>query len=275
MSGNLLVIGASGLVGNAWVQAAEQRGSRVLGVARSVRGHATLALDAGDRAALDRVLDAFAPNVIALAAAWSHVDGCERDPERSWRENVGTVETLMAATSGSTTRLVFYSSDYVFDGRAEAYTERAPTSPLNVYGRHKCAAEERVLARSGALVVRTSWVHGHDPGGKCFPDQVRRAVVGGEPFVVTSVVGARGMDASGDEGPIGCPTPADWLAERSLACLDAGLDGIVHLAGARALSRVAWARELAPGLEVVVRKPPPDAAPRPARVILRSERPLG
>ncbi len=250
---------------------AEARGASVLGVARQVRARATLALDAGDRAALDRVLADFQPDVIALAAAWSHVDGCERDPERSWRENVGTIETLLAATTGASARLVFYSSDYVFDGRAEHATEGTPTSPLNVYGRHKCAAEERLLARSGALVVRTSWVYGDDPGGKSFPDQVRRAAAVGTAFVVTSVAGASNDDA----GPVGCPTDAHWLAERTLACLDAGLDGIVHLAGARVIPRAAWAREIAPGAEVVVRAPRPDAAPRPARVVLRSERVAG
>ncbi len=269
----VLVIGASGLIGNALVAEAEQRGARVVGVARQVRARATLELDAGDRAALETLVDRFQPEVIALAAAWSHVDGCERDPERSWRENVGTAETLLAATAGSTTRLVFLSSDYVFDGRAAGpYTERDATSPLNVYGRHKCAAEARILGRTGALVVRTSWVHGEDPGRKCFVDQVRRVARAGGPFVVTSAAGRRTAPDPADEGPVGCPTPADWLADRTFACLDSGVDGIVHLAGPRVVTRVAWAHELAPELNVVVRPPPPDAAPRPERVVLRSER---
>ncbi len=109
----LLVVGASGLVGGAITRAARTRGDDVVGAARSPSGEATLALDLADDGAVARSLASLAPEAVVIASAWPYVDGCESDPARSARENVGTVDNVIESADAST-RIVFFSTDHVF-----------------------------------------------------------------------------------------------------------------------------------------------------------------
>lgn len=84
-SGRMLVVGASGQVGTALATASARAGWNTLGVARSVSGLATEAMDLSDRAAVEAVVQRFAPDVVAIASAWPWVDGCQNDPARSHR----------------------------------------------------------------------------------------------------------------------------------------------------------------------------------------------
>jgi dTDP-4-dehydrorhamnose reductase len=262
----LLVVGASGLVGAELVRRARALGIAVHGVARHARGEATSVLDLGDRAALEHTLAAVAPDVVAVCSAYPHVDGCEADPARSQRENVDTVAGLVAATRGAAVRLVFYSTDHVFDGRRECYVERDPVAPRSVYARDKRRAEELLLGRGRALVVRTAWVFGPELGRKNFMYQVIDAAQARRPLRVPA-------------GQAGCPTFSGWLAESTLAVLADGLEGVVHLAGGECLTKVEWARVLQHALglpdaevEEVGWREAGQVAPRPERVRLASER---
>jgi len=110
------------------------------------------------------------PDWIILSAAYADVDGCEKDPVRALAVNRdGAVHVAQAAAlTGS--RLVFISSDYVFNGeKLSPYEVEDPRDPINVYGRSKAEAETRLLEiLPNCWIVRTSWLFG--TGGKCFPD---------------------------------------------------------------------------------------------------------
>ncbi|MEW5739882.1 MAG: SDR family oxidoreductase [Myxococcota bacterium] len=260
----LLVVGASGLVGTEVARRAAARWD-VLGVARHVDGLATEVLELGDPAAVKGLLGRFEPDVVVVASAWPWVDGCERDPERSRRENVETVRTLVDAAR-PTTRLVFFSTEHVFDGRAEAYDEAAPTHPLSVYARHKRDVEELLTARGNALVARTSYVFGAEQRRKNFLYRVIDAARDGTPLKVPSL-------------QAGMPTWSGWLAEATLSLLDGGVTGLVHLVGPEVLTKAEWARKVQEGLSLppvdIVEVPWQDAgqvAPRPERVRLVSTR---
>jgi dTDP-4-dehydrorhamnose reductase len=266
MSARLLVVGASGLVGAELARRARAAGHVVLGVARTARGEATRALDLGDRAGLEAVLADFRPTTVIVASAYPHVDGCEAHPARGERENVRTIETLVGALRGNETRLLFFSTDHVFDGNSPRYVERDAVNPLYVYARQKRAAEERVLAHPGALVVRTSWVFGAERARKNFVYRVVDAVEAGRPLVVP-------------EGQGGSPTWSGWLAGSTLTLLARGVEGVVHLTGGTSLTKAEWARRVARDLDLAapeIREVPwRDAgqiASRPARVVLATER---
>lgn len=221
-------------------------------------------VDATDTDALMDLVHRYEPDAIAICAAWPHVDGCEREPARSLRENVGTVDNVIRATAGSACRILHYSSDLVFDGSKAESVESDPVSPLSVYGHHKRLAEELLLARGRALVVRTSWVFGAEIQRKNFACQVVDAAGTGAGLVVT--------------GQVGCPTWSGWLADSALDLLPR-LDGIVHLAGSDCLTRSAWATMLVRALglpAVALREVPmgsvPQYAPRPSRITLKTER---
>lgn len=258
---NRLVVGASGLVGSEVMR----RSPGALGVARNVVGFATEQVDLLDPASIAHVVDRFRPQEVVIASAWPHVDGCEQDPARSARENVQTVKNLLAAV-GASPRVVFFSTEHVFDGRAPYYDETASTSPLSVYARHKRAVEELLLTRGNSLVARTSYVFGAEARRKNFMYRVIDASTSGSPLVVPSA-------------QAGMPTWAPWLAQSALELLARGVDGVVHLTGPDVLTKAEWARVLAQGLSlgnVAISEVPwqesGQVAPRPERVRLLSTR---
>ncbi|WP_307462683.1 dTDP-4-dehydrorhamnose reductase [Microbacterium sp. SORGH_AS_0505] len=146
-----LVVGAGGQLGRA-LQAAYAGDASVEFAAR-----ADLDLT-GDLSGARRWRDY---STIINAAAYTAVDGAETDRAGAWAGNVTAVAQLarIAAENGIT--LVHVSSDYVFDGTADApYSEAEPVAPLGVYGQTKAAADAIVAAVPRHYVVRTSWVIG-------------------------------------------------------------------------------------------------------------------
>jgi len=101
------------------------------------------------------------PALTLHAAAWTDVDGAEDDPQQAAAVNVGG--TANVAELGAP--LVYFSSDYVFDGRKrEPYVESDAANPQSAYGRTKLHGE--AAAGEDAWIVRTSWLFG--PTGKNF-----------------------------------------------------------------------------------------------------------
>jgi dTDP-4-dehydrorhamnose reductase len=98
--------------------------------------------------------------LVLHAAAWTDVDGAEADPQAAAAVNVGGTQN--AASLGP---LVYYSTDYVFDGRKSSpYVESDAPNPLSAYGRSKAHGE--AAAGSEAWIVRSSWLFG--PTGRNF-----------------------------------------------------------------------------------------------------------
>ena len=94
-------------------------------------------------------------DLVLHAAAWTDVDGAEDDPQGAATVNVGG--TLNVASLGAP--LVYYSTDYVFDGRKrEPYVESDAPNPTSAYGRTKAHGE--AAAGDRAWVVRSSWLFG-------------------------------------------------------------------------------------------------------------------
>ncbi|MGN9919505.1 dTDP-4-dehydrorhamnose reductase [Micromonospora palomenae] len=106
-------------------------------------------------------------DVVFNTAAWTDVDGAERDEAAATAVNGDAVAHLARACAATGARLLHVSTDYVFPGDAEQpYAEDAPTDPVNAYGRSKLAGERavaRFLPETG-YVVRTAWLYGaHGP----------------------------------------------------------------------------------------------------------------
>ena len=109
---------------------------------------------------------------MVLTAAYTDVDGCELNPTLAAAVNtLGAVNVARAAAAASA-KLLFVSTDYVFDGtNATPYETSDPRNPISAYGRSKADAEEKILnILPDACIARTSWLFG--PGGKCFPDTI-------------------------------------------------------------------------------------------------------
>jgi len=212
-----VVTGSQGQLGRALVARLEEAGEGVVAL-----GHG--ALDIGDADAVKRFFDAqeAPPEVVANAAAYTHVDRCESHGEEARRVN-GLAPGILAEACRSTgSRFIHVSTDYVFPGDASRpYREDDPVAPRSAYGRTKLEGEERVRAADdSALVVRTSWVFGH-----------------GRNFLGAILDQARLRRRGEVEGPLrvvddqrGRPTYAVDLAEALVQLAGRGARGLYHVA---------------------------------------------
>lgn len=187
----VLVTGASGFVGGRLVRRLAREGSRV--VAWSGRhperipglpGVETRSVDLGDASAIVRALAAAAPEAVVHAAAVSSLARCERQPELAARVNQRATELLAEACAARGARLVFCSTDQVFDGSRGGWAEGDAPRPLHVYGRSKLAAEAAVAALGGlGTRLRLALVYGDSPAGaRSFHEQIRAALEAGTPL---------------------------------------------------------------------------------------------
>ena len=128
--------------------------------------------DIRDPKQVSNVLERTRPDWIVLAAAYTDVDGCEQNREHAFDVNFRGALNVAQAAKQFASRLLFLSTDYVFDGaKNRPYETNDPRAPLNVYGRSKAEAEVQISqVLTECCIVRTSWLFGSD--GKCFPDTI-------------------------------------------------------------------------------------------------------
>uniref|UniRef100_A0A6V2E289 RmlD-like substrate binding domain-containing protein n=1 Tax=Ditylum brightwellii TaxID=49249 RepID=A0A6V2E289_9STRA len=188
----------------------------------------------------------FAPDVIVHCAAWTHVDGCEQDPEKSHRQNVAATQSLKAIATEIKAKLVFVSSDYVFDGSVGPYGENAIPNPLNVYGKHKLESERIVLGaekggpNQNSIVLRITNVYGKDPGrNKNF---VTRVAANLQKNANDAVANPMTLKLPSDQ--YATPTDAADVGVIAQMLVADDKSGIYHLAAPEYYSRVALARKV-------------------------------
>lgn len=182
VSERVLVIGASGMLGQDICARFAPRFALITASRRSGEIH----LDITDTEATRRVVVESAPDVVILCAAYTDVDGCERNPEEAYRVNTFGAANVASACVDVGARLLFISTDFVFDGtKRNGYTEWDTPRPLNVYGASKLAGEQwirEICPRH--WIVRTAWLYG--VGGKCFPRTILNAAREGKPLRVVN-----------------------------------------------------------------------------------------
>lgn len=121
------------------------------------------ALDITDKAAVSAKVAELKPEVILDAAAYTAVDKAEDEgKELNWKVNVDGTKNLAEVAAETDTKLIYISTDYVFDGTKQTeYLEDDSKNPKNEYGRAKWAGEQAVTnSGAKAYIVRTSWVFG-------------------------------------------------------------------------------------------------------------------
>lgn len=225
----VLVTGSGGQLGMELRRVLTRQGYGVIGIGSTARPGVDAVVDLRDREVLAHAFGEIAPLVVIHAAAYTDVDGCERDPERADAVNHRASAALAEMAADAGIWMLGVGTDFVFPGDGGApYAEDAPTRPLSVYGSSKRDGEQAVLAADETFAVaRTSWVFGG--AGKHFPR------------TVLSVVAQRGgMEVVEDE--IGGPTYAPDLAEAIVRLVPHRPSGIMHLANAGSVSRFALAQ---------------------------------
>ena len=161
----VMLFGASGLLGQDLVH--ELSGNELSGeqlTALSVED-----ADLRDHARVRDLISDSRPDWILLSAAYTDVDGCESNRDLAFAVNCEGAVNVAEAAREAGSRLMFLSTDYVFDGsKGSPYQTGDARNPTSVYGESKARAEERLLEiLPEVCIARTSWLFGH--GGKCFP----------------------------------------------------------------------------------------------------------
>ncbi len=246
------IFGASGLLGKALMQ--EWRGDEIAGLSSR---DADLREPVQVQAAVERTR----PDWIVLAAAYTDVDGCQTNPERAFAVNRDGAVYVAEAAGRANAKLLFVSTDYVFDGtKTLPYETGDRRNPQSVYGHSKAEAEVRLLeVLPGCCVARTSWLFG--VGGKCFPDTILKLAAT-----------RSALDVVADQR--GCPTYSIDLARAITELCRKDARGMVHVTNAGDCSWFEFAREIVAraGLETRVRpvrsQQMSRPAPRPAYSVL-------
>ena len=173
----------------------------------------------------------FAPNVIVHAAAYTDVDGAEKDPDLAYRANAFGTQNMALASKAADAALLHVSTNEVFDGsQREPYREWDAINPISTYARTKGAAERIVLTLAPRpYIVRVAWLFG--PGGNNF---ITKILAGAEKY------GA--LEVAADE--FGNPTYAPDAATAMARLVETNHYGIYHLANAGFCSRYEFALEI-------------------------------
>ena len=238
------IIGATGLLGQALMR--EWREDSVVGLS-------SRDADIREMSKLGEVLQRQRPDWIVLAAAYTDVDGCESHQDLAFSVNRDGAANVALIAKEIGARLIFLSSDYVFDGtKTTPYETDDARNPQSVYGRSKAEAEIRLLEiLPPVCIARTSWLFG--AGGKCFPDTILR-LASTRPT----------LDVVNDQR--GCPTYSVDLARAIIELCRRNANGIVHVNNAGDCTWFEFAREIVrrAGLATEVRPVSSAQMARPA-----------
>lgn len=272
----VLVIGATGCVGRVVVSSLRRAGYAVTETTRRADDDGSrlrFTLGADDPTALG--IDAGRYRFAVIAAGITKADECERDPRAARAVNVDATIALAERLWSGGVVPVWFSSDYVFDGRAPTYSskgpggydESSPVGPLNEYGRQKVEVERFFAASDRShLVVRLGRVATDRIGGGCLLNEACTRLASGAVYHA-AVDQIFSLIDGGDIGRL-----LD-LAFR------AGTNGLLHAAASRATSRYELISQLARELDLDAARvvscrlaEVSDAARRPLNTALRSPR---
>lgn len=167
-----LIVGGSGFLGSKLAETLSGRSQSTYYSHPVFSGQVNL--DLSDKDSIRKCLAETKPEIILHCGGLTNTDFCEANPDLANRVNCfGTSELL----NGFDGKIIYFSTDYVFDGESAPYNEEAETNPINHYGKTKLLAERKVLEKSQNLVVRVSGLYGFNRYNNKFLDGLRKSRV--------------------------------------------------------------------------------------------------
>lgn len=183
--------------------------------------------------AIFSILDAIRPDAVIHAGGMTKVDACEMEKEKAYQINVLATESIAKWCKKSHCKLVFVSSDMVFDGEKGNYTEEDSPNPLNWYGKTKSIAEERLLSiHPQSVCARSALIYGKPAvWGSSFSDELIKKFSQGEKVKLFT---------DQFRTPIYVPN----LAQALLELAENSFTGIFHLGGPEKIDRYTFGLRL-------------------------------
>jgi dTDP-4-dehydrorhamnose reductase len=233
----ILVTGASGLLGANLIMEALALGIDVAGLYHRhpvhLPGAELFAADLTDKSELEKVFAALRPAGVIHCAAASNVDWCEEHPDATREINVAASATIAEIAARTKARLLYISTDSVFDGRRGEYSESDQPAPVNVYAQSKLQGEHEVLRCHPSAAIARITLYGWNAQNKQHLAE----------WVLDQLTA--GNEVPGFTDVIFNPILANDLARILLEMVQRNLTGVYHVAGSEVVSKFEFARRLA------------------------------
>jgi len=226
-----LIIGASGFVGSEIYNQLKAKEKPLKGTFYSNIKPELYKLNMGSQEEVKLAFEKFKPRNIYMPAFISSVDYCESNDKPNEINKTG-VTNVVKMCKKFNSKLIFYSSDYIFDGLSGPYFETDKPNPINRYGHTKLLCENLVKQLQNYLIIRTTVVYGYNPESKNFlmtltkdlKNQVRKVIPNDQ---------------------IGSPTHIKDLAAISIKLVEENKNGIYNIVGPDLCSRYVFALKIA------------------------------
>lgn len=147
-------------------------------------------MDITNREQVFKVIKNYNPDVIFHCAAWTAVDKAEEEEDKVRKVNVEGTKNIVDASIEVDAKVIYMSTDYVFDGKKEGYySEDDQINPMSVYGKTKYEGEEEVRRNPKHFITRISWVFGIN-GGNFIKTMINKAETSTKVSVVDDQIGS-------------------------------------------------------------------------------------
>jgi len=229
----ILITGASGLLGSKMIALAREHYKVLSTYNTKPLFPGSVKMDITNESEVLHVFRKFRPKNVVHTAAETNVDKCETDKKHAWKINAAGTRNVAEASKEIGAKMVYVSTDYVFDGEKRLYREEDEPNPINYYGVTKLEGEKYVADLcKDYIIARTSVLYGWHPWKSNFVK-----------WVIESL--RKGKQISVVNDHFNSPTLADNLAEILLEIIRKDLKGIYHTAGSERINRFDFTLKIA------------------------------
>jgi len=222
----ILILGSKGMLGRQLVAdlSGEDEGWEIIGLGRQE-------CDITDPQAIERSISLYRPDLVLHTAAYTDVDGCELNPRLAYQVNSEGTKLIAKSCKESSARLLYISTDYVFDGKKDRpYRPDDTPNPINEYGRSKLLGELHIQELlDDYLIIRTAWLFG--TGKRNFVSTIVELAKQERPLRVV-------------EDQVGSPTYTQDLSLAIKEIITLPIRGIIHITNQGSCSRYEMASEI-------------------------------
>ncbi len=233
----LLIIGASGVLGSRLFNDAIKKEWNTIGTYCSHECVGLSYLDVRDKNSLEKIFNLFKPEAVVMAGGITDVDLCTLKPKLAMDVNIKGTMNLVKKIKEYGSKLIYISTDYIFDGENGPYKEDDKPNPINIYGRTKLEAENIIKSKlKDYLIVRTAQLYG----------VAERSSAQNSNFTLKIIHNMRNnKKVYAADDLYSTPTYAGSLSEIIIKLIEKKADGIYHGAGAEFLNRYDYVNKIA------------------------------
>jgi dTDP-4-dehydrorhamnose reductase len=236
MKSKLLVLGGSGLVGSSFINSSKNDYDIIFSYNNNkikIPNTQSFQIDLLNDDKIEKIIENYNPDIVLHTIAHSNLDLCETDHDITDRLHVDATQKIVNACASINSKLIFLSTDAVFEGQLnKQYCETDTPNPINYYGKTKLEAEKIVLSASpNNVVLRTAVIYGWHKKSR-FTN-----------WILDYLKNGKSVDPFSDQ--FNTPTLVDDLVQVILKIIDKDISGLYHATGKTCLNRYQFAILLA------------------------------